>query len=159
MIERLDSLGLLIACVRPLHIYPKGKDNEPGHSILKDNRVLLCRYSDPINVTQDAATLAQYRYLFDQSTLPIHRIVDSTQVTKVPPDLLTALLHSTNIRHPKSGVIVVIVNQALFRILAEMVKRVVRSADVRVVSTMAEALAEVDSILASEQKKTLPAYA
>lgn len=126
---------------------------------LKDNRVLLCRYSDPIDITQDAATLAQHRYLYDRATLPIHRIVDSTQVTKVPPDLLTALLHSTNIRHPKSGAIIVIVNQALFRILAEMVKRVVRSADVRVVNTMSEALAEVDNILASEQQETFPAYA
>lgn len=121
---------------------------------LKDNRVILYTYSDPLDLSKDTQILVEHRQLYENAALPIHRIIDATHITKIPSGLLSAVLHNTNLRHPKSGSIVLIIQHPMFSILADVVRRAIRSADVRVVHSMDEASAEIDRILAKETSQS-----
>ncbi len=119
---------------------------------LRNQRVILYEYSDPLDLNKAAAVLAQHRHYYAEAAQPIHRIVDGTHVTRIPDGFLSALLHNTNLHQPNSGVTIVIVNQPFLRIMADLVSRAMRSVDIRIVSTMTDALAEIDSVLAQEAR-------
>lgn len=125
---------------------------------LNDNRVILYKYSDPLDLVKDAAVLAEHRHFYAQSKHRIHRIVDGTQVTQFPDGFLSAILHTTNLRQPNSGIIVVIINQAFLRIIAEVVSRALRSVDIHVVNSMSDAMAEIERVLAQEDRAAVATH-
>ncbi len=120
--------------------------------LLRDGRVLLQRYSDPITLTEISANVKRVQAeIMDKATQPVHTIVDMTQVHKLPSNMLSGGVDSIKAVHPMSGQIVIVSNNQFINVMANVFKRIVDKYKVTVVHTVDDAWVEIDRILTEEQ--------
>jgi hypothetical protein len=120
--------------------------------LLRDNRVLLLTYSDPLTTTDVISGLDTFKSVYATATRPLHSISDASQVTRMPPNLLSLITHTkdTPLRHPMAGLFVIVTKSSFVSALASATARLIPGIKIRAVGTLELAWAEIDSALASE---------
>ena len=116
-----------------------------------EGRVLIFKCLDPFIIMDLVQTteLCQ-REVFDKATKKVYVISDLTAVTRIPPDLLSAGHRVLKKPHPMTGpVFEVTTNELLYR-LVNVISKLTPSGTVAVRKTLADALEEVERLIALE---------
>src|SRR5260221_13137146 len=116
-----------------------------------EGRVLIFHCTDPFTVLNlvETTELCQ-REVFDKVSKKVYVISDLSGVTRIPPDLLNAGHRLFKKPHPMTGpVFEVTTNELLFR-LVTVISKITPSGTVTVRKTLAEALEEVERLIALE---------
>jgi hypothetical protein len=119
---------------------------------IRDQRVVYYQFIDPLNLADLEAQLVKMKPIYDSSSVLIHRIIDGTRFYNPPPRFMMWALNNTNLRHPMSGVTVVITTSPLITSIAHAVSRVSPSNHFIIVRTQSHAFVEIDRILAQEKQ-------
>ena len=117
----------------------------------RDNRVILYRFIDPMDLSDFADKLRELRPMYDASTHLIHRIIDCTQFNQIPPNFILFCLKDTNLRHIMSGSSIVVTNNTMVISTAKAVFHASPSNSLRLARHINEAWVDMDAILAREK--------
>jgi hypothetical protein len=120
--------------------------------LLRDDRVLLLTYSDPLAAADVVTGIDTYKSIYAKATKPLHSINDVTQVTTMPSNLLSLVARTKDspLRHPRAGVFVVVTQSPFVLALMSATTRLLPRTKIRGVETLDLAWAEIDAALASE---------
>lgn len=119
--------------------------------LLPNNRVVVCRYTEPLDMDEVVILFgALERELFDHAAKPIHIIADCSQITQLPSNAIGSSAKLLGKAHPMSGVVIVIVSNPFLKSIVDVVGKLSRSKPITGCHNVAEALQEVDRILAAE---------
>jgi hypothetical protein len=120
--------------------------------VLKNGRVLLYRYSDPLDLEAWRVLMAEMRPLYDQATSPIHMICELSGLTKIPPNFINFVIFgSTNLRHPKLGHIVAIIPHSGIMQVVKLLISLMPHLRWHSVDTLDSAFDFVDRLMAAEK--------
>ena len=125
-----------------------------------EGRVLIFTCLDPFTIMDLIQTteLCQ-REVFDKATKKVYVISDLTAVTRIPPDLLSAGHRVLKKPHPMTGpVFEVTTNELLYR-LVNVISKLTPSGTVAVRKTLADAVEEVERLIALEPPDPVAATA
>jgi hypothetical protein len=120
--------------------------------LVREGRVILQRYSDPLSMNEIAANVKRlHREVLDKATQPVHTITDITHVTKLPSNMLSGGIESIRTVHPMGGQIIIVSNNRFLNVMAGVFKRLAVKYKVTLVQTLDAAWVEADRILAEEK--------
>ena len=126
---------------------------------LVENRVIRIQIMGEYDAEPVQAGIAKTKALVDVGTAPVHVILDSTGVTKMPKSIRELINQMDALRyHPNGGWIIIISNSVMLR-FAGQIATVFLGANHRSVATYEEAietLCHVEPALADALRQTLP---
>ncbi len=121
--------------------------------LIRDNRVILQTYSDPL----DSAHMSALRNKMDRVILPaaegkVHIIADFRAVKNLPGTILSSGTTMLSNSHPNTGQIVCVTPSAFINAMARIFVSLSAKANVpvKIVQSLEEAYAEIDTLLANE---------
>jgi hypothetical protein len=120
--------------------------------LLHDDRVLVLTYTDPLMNSDVLSGINAYQDTYAKATRPLHSINDVTQVTRMPPNLLSLIARTQDspFRHSMAGIFVVVTNSPFVLTLASATARLIPRSKIRAVETLESAWAEINEVLAAE---------
>jgi hypothetical protein len=120
--------------------------------LLRNNRVMLFTYSSPLTTAEAVSASQSYRSARDRASAPLLTIHDLSRVSNLPQSVLSLARSRCfdRVRHPMEGVMVIVTHSSFIKALAGAVLRLIPGLEMRVVETMDQAWATVESILAEE---------
>jgi hypothetical protein len=120
--------------------------------LLRDERVILFTWTAPITITDFAKTFERAGQIYAKAQKPVHSIFDVTGVSSLPPNSISTFLRNPNspLRNPKSGIFIGVVTNMFMRMVGETAARMRPGGKILLVSTLEEALAHVDGVIADE---------
>jgi hypothetical protein len=119
---------------------------------LRDNRVLLLTYDDPLTAADVVIGFDAYKAVYAHATKPVHSISDVTLVTRMPSNLLSLVARPKDspLRHPLAGLFIVVTQSSFILALVSAITRLVPRSKIRAVETIDLAWAEIEAVLAAE---------
>ncbi len=123
-------------------------------SVLRDGRVLLNTYTDPLDLSEAAHNIIHmHREYLDAATQPIHIIGDFTKITKFPSHILSGTRKLMRAVHPMSGQTLLVTPSMFMNMMAESVRNLNPKNRISVFYTFDEAMRYVDGLLEKETEK------
>ncbi|MBA3871957.1 MAG: hypothetical protein ABI970_16745 [Chloroflexota bacterium] len=126
---------------------------------LVENRVIRIQIFGEYDVEPVQAGIAKTKALVDAGTSPVHVILDSTGVTKMPKSIRELINQMEVLRyHPNGGWIIIVSNNVMLR-FAGQIATVFLGANHRSVATYEEAvetICRIDPGIADALRQTLP---
>lgn len=121
-------------------------------TLLKDGRVSLTTYTDPLDMKEIAAASekANNDYL-EKATKPVHSIMDFGGVHRLPANILSRSATMARELHPMVGVMVIVTPNTFINMMAHALVRALPTRKILVCSTLDEAWAIIDKVLADER--------
>lgn len=119
--------------------------------LIKDHRVVLQTYSDPLDATQmnDLKNRMQ-RDILPAAIGKMHVIADFRQVQNLPGTLLSSGSQMLSKAHPNTGTVIFVTQNAFVSSMAQIFSRVASKHTFRITQTLDDAMKIVDDILAKE---------
>ena len=123
--------------------------------LIKDHRVVLQTYSDPLDATQmnDLKNRMQ-RDILPAAIGKMHVIADFRQVANLPGMLLGSGSRMLMSAHPNTGTIIFVTQNAFVSSMAQIFSRIAARHTFKLAQTLDEALKFADDILAKETSIT-----
>src|SRR5438105_52679 len=117
-----------------------------------EGRVAFQIYSDPLDMREIMAhTERMDREVFDPARLPVYAILDFTQVTRLPRNLLNIAISRMKRPHRMSHGAILVIDNVLVHTLANVAIKVSQSSEVSVVRTQDEAWQAIEYLLEAEK--------
>ncbi len=118
--------------------------------LIKDNRVVLQTYSDPLNNHE----LNQLKNQMANEILPaasgkLHVIADFRDVHNLPSTILNSGSSMLKTPHANTGLIICVTSNAFINAMANILVKLTPKQPVKVVRTLEEAMKTVDGLLAA----------
>ncbi len=124
------------------------------NKILRNGRVLVNVYTDPLNFVELAHHIAHVNKAFlDTATKPVHIIADLTAITQVPSQILSGSRQMTRAIHPMSGSAPLVMPNMPMMMIGETIRRLTPRVKIIVFRTLDEALNYVDGLLEKEAEE------
>jgi hypothetical protein len=121
------------------------------YEILREGRVGLFTYPSTFTMPEVTAISETYqREVLDKATKKVYTITDLSAVTQLPPNILSGSVNLIRNAHPMNGPMIEVTPNPFINRLANVLSKVFPSGKVTVRKTLAEALAEVDRLIAQE---------
>ena len=120
--------------------------------LLKDGRVLLLTYTDPMTTDDLQLALNDLHHVCTVALAPVHTITDISTITNLPPKIVSFLRYNpySPFKNPNTGTFMVIVRSRFVGTIVNTLASLARGFDIRSVPTMEDAWAQLDGILAQE---------
>jgi hypothetical protein len=120
--------------------------------LLQDNRVLVLTYTDPLMNADVLSGIEAFQGAYARATKPLHSINDVTQVTRMPPNLLSLIARAQDspLRHPMAGMFVVVTKSSFVLALVSAASRLIPRSKIRAVESLDLAWSDINAALASE---------
>jgi hypothetical protein len=117
----------------------------------KNDRVVVAKYSGQMTAAHMITVVNSLNTTLERTSLPIHNITDLSQATAFPANMLSVIRGLQKIlRHPMMGTFVIVTSTTFYHVMINAIVRVFPFLKIRVVNTLPEAWAEIDSLLAAE---------
>jgi hypothetical protein len=118
---------------------------------IKDNRVVLQTYCDPLDSAQmSALKMKMEREIFPQTAKKVHIIADFSAVKNLPGTILSSGSRMLSSAHPHTGTILFVTTSGFVQAMARVFSVVSSNQTFKIVSSLEQALAEIDALLAKE---------
>ncbi len=115
---------------------------------IKNNRVVLQTYSDPLDSAQfSALRIKMEREIFPATTEKVHIIADFRSVKNLPGTILSSGSRMLSSAHPHTGTIVIVTSSGFVQAMARVFGVVSSNQTFKILSSLEQALAEVDLLL------------
>ena len=121
---------------------------------LREGRVLLCTYGESFTVAEviEMTTSLQQDF-FAPATHKVYTIYDFTALKRLPPNVLSRLLHAQPKPHPMAGLSILVTTSAFFSRMIDVLAKLIPPDMMMTRDTVEEALAELDRRLALETEQ------
>jgi hypothetical protein len=121
--------------------------------LIKDNRVVLQTYSDPINSAhmKDLKRRME-KVIFPRAAGSLHIIADFRAVGNVPVMMLTSGTDMLRTSQTDTGTIILVSENAFVSAMGRAFKRLTQQQSIEIVSSLDEALEIIDSLLQLESR-------
>ena len=118
----------------------------------RDNRVALFKYHPPLTAPELLAVFDNYATACQRASQPIHGIGDVTELTSLPPKVLSLLRAGTNspLRQPRAGAFIIVTTNAFIKVMVSATTRLMPHVRIFIVDALDKAWAKIDEILAQE---------
>lgn len=126
-----------------------------SYEVLREGRVVLFTFPKAFTMAEvNAVYDACEREILDHSPKKVHAVSDLSAVTEIPPNVLSLSVGMVKRTHPKIGMIVIVTPQRFINSLAGLLTKLSPTQKVTIRATVAQALEEVDRLIASETTGT-----
>lgn len=121
-------------------------------ALLKDGRVSLTTYTDPLDMKEiaDAGEKANTDFLAKASE-PVHSIMDFTGVHRLPANILSRSATMARELHPMVGVMVIVTPNTFINLMAHALARALPTRKILICSTVDEAWTIINKVIADEK--------
>jgi len=99
-------------------------------------------------------TLQWQKEVLDPAPMPVYYITDFSGITKIPPTSVSSALQLARRASPNLAYNMVVTKNTFIRRISSILSGLVKSFKLQVYPTVEEALAEVERLLAEENKKS-----
>jgi len=117
--------------------------------IERDGRAILSTFLEPLDMQEiveanDKSTREHLQF----ATKPVHSIIDTTQIHKLPSNMLSNSMHLSRKLHPMVGTMVVVTNNAFINAMSAILSKAPMGKKIVICQTVEEAWAIIDRLLA-----------
>lgn len=114
-----------------------------------NKRYIVYTITDPMNMPELFEAYAKEKSYRDSVSHTVHSIVDMSRIRRIPPNWLTAKA-GPGLTHPRSGYMILVGLSVGFKIILQMIMKVMQFDKVRFVETREEANAILNDVLQAE---------
>lgn len=118
--------------------------------LIKQNRVVLQTYSDPLT-NQDLIQLKNQMVneILPAATGKLHVIADLRDISNLPGTILNSGSSMLRTPHANTGLVICVTSNAFINAMARILAKLVPKQPVKVMTSLEEAYKEVDALLTS----------
>ncbi len=118
-----------------------------------DEKYLIYKITEPFQMADLYEAYKIERHYRDEKPYILHSIVDMSGLNHIPPNWLTAKA-GPGLTHPRSGQILFVGLSRPYRIIIDIIMRVMRYNRMQFFNTWEDAQAYMEELIASEQVQT-----
>ena len=120
--------------------------------MIKQGRVAVQTYSDPLEIADMyALKTTMQTEILAEAVEKVHIIADFRQIHQLPTTLLSRGAFMLNNAHPNTGMVVVVIENALVFRMARAFTSLAPKQSVKVIDSFDKALKLIDDLLAQEE--------